>query len=63
MKTYEFGASSERVWRISKLSPLFQKNSKMEKKTKKGKHMSLERVWREFGESPNSLQTHKEIFA
>ena len=20
--------------------------------------MSLERVWREFGESPNSLQTH-----
>ena len=32
MKTYEFGAS-------------------------------LERVWREFGESPNSLQVHKEIFA
>ena len=68
MKTYEFGASLERVWKISKLTPnsfLFsKKNSKLEKKQrKKWKHMSLERVWSEFGESPNSLQTHKEIFA
>ena len=38
----------------SKLIPLFPKKIKQ----KKWKHMSLDRIWSQFGESPNSLQTH-----
>ena len=48
MKTYEFGASLERVWRISKLTPNSKKSL-------------LDVIFQlnEFGESPNSLQTQK----
>ena len=66
MKTYEFGAGLERVWIISKPTPksfeqTWKKKTIKEKHSKKWNHLSLERVWSEFGESSENLQTHSKL--
>ena len=55
----EFGASLERVWRISKLTPNSQRNLCLMSFFKKNDFKKKKKGKNEFGESPNSLQTPK----